>query len=67
MTPAHRTGYRLSLATQCDYKTVCVFPGGDVCSGEPKRDAVHVVPDRMCLGLQGHEQVWRGPEEVPRD
>ena len=42
-------------------------PGGSVGGGEPERDAVHVVPDGVCSGLQVHEQVRGGPEEVPRD
>ena len=41
--------------------------GGSVRRGEPERDAVHVVPDGVRPGLQGHEQVRRRPEEVPRD
>lgn len=39
--------------------------GRNVCSGEPEWNAVYVVPDRVRFVLQIHEQVWRGPEEVP--
>ena len=39
--------------------------GGCVRGGEPERDAVHVVPDGVRSGLQIHEQVWRGAQEVP--
>lgn len=44
-----------------------VSAGGSISSGEPERDAVYVVPDWVRARLQSHEQVWRSPEEVPRD
>lgn len=50
-----------------DLALLCCVPGGSFSSGEPQRDAVHVVPDGVRAGVQKHEQVWGGPEEVPRD
>lgn len=59
--------YRLHSSTSPHLVLLCCDPGGSFSSGEPQRDAVHVVSDRMCTRIQKHEQVWRGPQEVSRD
>ena len=39
--------------------------GRGVGSGEPERDAVHVVPNGGSSCLPRNEQVWRSPEKMP--
>lgn len=58
---------RFFTSTSPHLVLLCCDPGGSFSSGEPQRDAVHVVPDGMCTRIQKHEQVWGGPQEVSRD